>query len=109
MDLDSSATFNNLAGGVIDVQYEGYVFAIDSSSSFNNAGTLVKSAGVGTSIIAVHFYNSGTVEVQSGELEFHGGWGYGLTQTQTAGQTVLTTAAISPSRMGRSTTFRAAC
>ncbi len=85
--LTSSAAFNNLAGGVIDVQNDGYVFALDTSSPFNNAGTLVKSAGVGTSTIAVHFYNSGTVEVQIGELSFYGG--YGLTQTQTAGQTVL--------------------
>ncbi|GAG52159.1 unnamed protein product, partial [marine sediment metagenome] len=89
LDLDSSAAFNNLAGGVLDIQNEGYVFEIDRLAPFNNAGTVVKSAGVGTSTIAVHSYNSGTVEVQTGELEFHGGWNYGLTHTQTAGQTVL--------------------
>ncbi len=89
LDLDSSAAFNNLAGGVIDVQNEGYVFEVDRLAPFNNAGTLVKSAGVGTSTIAIHSFNSGTVEVQTGELEFHGGWNYGLTHTQIAGQTVL--------------------
>jgi len=87
LSLSSSAVFNNLAGGVIDIQNDGDVFPLDASPSFDNAGTLVKSAGVGTSTIAVDFSNSGIVEVQSGELEFRG---YTFAQqTQTAGQTVL--------------------
>jgi len=87
LSLASSAVFNNLASGVIDIQNDGDVFPLDASSSFNNAGMLVKSAGVGTSTIAVDFSNSGIVEVQSGVLEFRG---YTLAQqTQTAGRTVL--------------------
>ena len=87
LSLSNSAVFNNLAGGVIDIQNDGDVFPLDASSSFNNAGTLVKSAGVGTSTIAVDFSNSGIVEAQSGELEFSG---YTFAQqSQTAGQTVL--------------------
>jgi len=87
LSLSSSAVFNNLASGVMDIRHDGDVFPLDASSSFDNAGTLVKSAGVGTSTIAVDFSNSGIVEVQSGVLEFRG---YTLgQQTQTAGRTVL--------------------
>jgi hypothetical protein len=83
----SSSTFNNLPGGVMDVRHDSGVFGLSSSSSFHNAGTLVKSAGTGTTTMLVHTENSGTVEVQSGVLSYYGA--YGLTHVQTAGQTVL--------------------
>lgn len=86
--LSSSAVFNNLAGGVIDIQDDGYVFPSDASSVFNNTGTLVKSAGEGTSHIAVAFNNSGIVEVRSGELDFYGASGQ-TRQIQTGGRTIL--------------------
>ena len=44
-----------------------------ASAHFNNAGTVQKTAGTGTSTIAVQFNNSGTVNVQSGTLSLAGG------------------------------------
>jgi hypothetical protein len=48
----------------------------------NNAGTLRKSAGAGTSSVNVRFNNSGTVEALAGTLGF-------ASYNQTAGRTVL--------------------
>ncbi|MBN2561627.1 MAG: hypothetical protein JXQ75_11925 [Phycisphaerae bacterium] len=81
----SSAVVNNLETGVMDFQADvglgGY------AQPLNNAGTMVKSAGTGTSTIQAAMNNTGTVEVQTGVLRFY--TGYGGSCVQTAGQTVL--------------------
>jgi|GEM_PF-1508011 len=81
--LDGSAAFNNLPSGVMDIQVDGELI----DGSLNNAGTMVKSAGTGTSEVRAAANNTGTVEVQAGVLRLH--TRYGSYYVQTAGQTVL--------------------
>ncbi|UCG16914.1 MAG: S-layer family protein [Phycisphaerales bacterium] len=80
------AVFNNLATGVVDIQFDGGAI-LGYAQPLNNAGTIVKSAGTGTSTIQAAAINTGTVEVQTGVLRFY--TGYGGSCVQTAGQTVL--------------------
>ncbi len=80
------AEVNNLETGVIDIQADVTVIG-GSGLPLNNAGTLVKSAGAGTSTIQAAATNTGTIEVQTGVLRFY--TGYGGSFVQTAGQTVL--------------------
>jgi hypothetical protein len=67
----NGAIWNNLAGATFDVRTDLTLSA--SSSTFNNAGTFRKSAGSGMAFIGLAFYNTGTVDVQSGELSLAGG------------------------------------
>ncbi len=84
---DTSLT--NFASGAVDIQGDVQLPAdasITSSShlpKFINEGLLKKSAGAGSSSLAVSFTNSGTVTVESGTL------GIGSTFVQTAGSTSL--------------------
>jgi hypothetical protein len=71
------AVLNNLSGGVYDLQSDsGFVFANQQYYSgggiINNAGLFRKSGGSGVSIVGneLSFNNTGTVEVDSGTLEF---------------------------------------
>ena len=82
----SSAVVNNLPTGVMDFQADVGVLT-GYAQPLNNAGTMVKSAGPGTSTIHAAMNNTGTVEVQTGVLSFY--TGYGGSYVQTAGQTVL--------------------
>src|SRR5262249_11845667 len=54
-----------------------------SAAAFNNYGTLTKTAGAGMTSFGLPFSNSGTVEIQSGNLSFAGDF------TQTDGSTSL--------------------
>ena len=85
--ISDGAVFNNLAGATFDVQSNS-VFgdAISTGGTFDNAGTFRKSAGAGTTTFdnLVTFSNTGTVEVQTGSVNFLGGF------TQTSGTTSLT-------------------
>ncbi len=81
----SAAELNNLPGAVIDIQFASGAATIGGGTTipFNNQGTLVKSAGPGTSRVTTPITNSGTVETQTGTLEFN------KTYVQNAGQTIL--------------------
>jgi hypothetical protein len=70
-------TWNNLAGGVLDIQADGSFASVIGSGEqavFNNAGTVRKSAGTGTTAMPgrMQFDSSGTVDVQSGTLAIQG-------------------------------------
>ncbi len=86
LSLSGTATFNNLPGAVMDIQFDSGASVINWGT-LSNAGTLVKSAGTGTSHINAKVTNTGTVEVQTGTLQFN--TNYGNFYTQAAGQTVL--------------------
>ena len=63
------ATINNQAVGVIDVQSDGNIAG--GGTTLNNAGTVRKSGGTGTSTVGtgtMFLNNTGTVEAQSGTL-----------------------------------------
>ncbi len=82
---------DNLAGGRFDVTGEGdFSRSSESGHAFHNAGTFNKSgAGTTTIFTGVAFNNSGTVNVQSGRLEF------GNSYLQTAGATTLSGGEVS--------------
>ncbi len=84
--LGDGASIANRAGGVFVLRSDatiGYA-GFGNNGSFTNDGTLVKSAGTGTSTIAVPFVNNGTLTVTSGSLVFTGGF------TNNQGNIVLT-------------------
>lgn len=85
MNYDDSM-FNNLPGAVLDIQMDPGGDVINYGT-LNNAGTLVKTAGAGTTTIGSYVRNTGTVEVKTGVLEFYT-FG-GLDYVQSAGQTIL--------------------
>jgi uncharacterized repeat protein (TIGR01451 family) len=71
---NSNPTFDNQAGGVLDLQTDNTFFASSDSSTRTllNAGTVRKSAGTGTTVWQDVFNNTGTVEVQAGTLQLTG-------------------------------------
>ncbi len=84
-EMLSTSVLNNLPGAVIDIQVDlgGATIGGHTTIPFNNQGTLVKSAGSGTNTVTTPITNTGTVEIQSGKLEFSNAY------VQNAGQTVL--------------------
>jgi hypothetical protein len=72
----NSAHFENAAGGLVDLQRDGLFIENAGEFSFRNAGTLRKSGGTGASGFSagVAVTNVGTVQVQSGTLNFPGGF-----------------------------------
>jgi len=75
-NLSTSSVFNNLVNGVFDMQSDATLgTGFGSTGDFNNAGTLRKSAGTGTSTISSpRSSNSGTVAIQTGILSFGNGY-----------------------------------
>src|ERR1035441_754477 len=64
----------NLAGGLFDIQNDQfYLYNTYGPEFFNNAGTLRKSAGSGTTVIYPIVNNTGTVDAETGTLSFRGG------------------------------------
>jgi hypothetical protein len=76
----------NRPGGVFDLQNDqgvtsqGYGF-----EHFDNAGTVVKTAGIGISSFAVVFTNTGTVDAESGTIQFTAGGNIGGTYNTASG------------------------
>jgi hypothetical protein len=73
-----SVLITNLAGGVFDIQKDSGVGFSDpgygiAAYVFHNAGTLRKSAGSGTNMLASQcaFINSGRAELRTGALQFN--------------------------------------
>jgi hypothetical protein len=85
----TGSVINN--GGIWDVPVDGgaIVNHYGGATTFNNSGTLKKSAGIGTTSISIPLNNTGTVEVQSGILKVSNS-----SYTQTAGTTKLTGGAL---------------
>ena len=80
---NTSGSIYNLAAGLFDIQNDQilccYTVALNNLDCggfelFDNAGTVRKSAGTGTSDFYIPFTNTGTVDVQSGSLSFNGGY-----------------------------------
>jgi hypothetical protein len=73
LSLTNGAVFSNLAGATFDVRNDQTVnFAGGVAARFDNAGTLTKSAGSGTSTLSgFRFSNSGAVQVQAGTLSLN--------------------------------------
>lgn len=67
-----TATINNQASGVIDIQSDSYAFypGDGNASTLNNLGMLKKTGGNATAYISSNMTNSGTISVSSGTLVF---------------------------------------
>ncbi|MBI4331411.1 MAG: hypothetical protein HY673_09035, partial [Chloroflexi bacterium] len=87
--LEYTATLNNQAGGVLNVQGDNSLSLYGGGSKIlNNAGTLNKSAGTGAATFYVPFNNTGTVNVNSGTLKFDAGSTHAGTLNIPSGQTL---------------------
>jgi fibronectin-binding autotransporter adhesin len=67
-----NATIRTAATGVYSISGDGGITDGASSALFSNAGTLEKSAGSGTSVVAVSVISAGTISAVSGDLQFSG-------------------------------------
>lgn len=85
--VENNAVLTNAAGGTFDLQADvGIVQAGAGTSVVNNAGTLRKSAGTGTSTVSlVTMNNTGTIEAQTGTLALTRPFGSGTLQSTAAG------------------------
>jgi fibronectin-binding autotransporter adhesin len=85
--LSNNAVVTNDAGALFDARSD--VAISGYSGTFNNAGTLKKSAGTGTTTINALFNNSGAVEAASGTLSFPAGGLDGGSFTADSGAALL--------------------
>ena len=65
-----NGAIHNLAGGLFDIQNDQSVASAYGPEFFDNAGTLRKSAGSGTTTFSLSLTNTGTVEADAGTLVF---------------------------------------
>ena len=85
----SSGSVHNQAGALFDIQNDlGVYCACYGFEFFQNAGTVRKSAGAGTTSFNVAFTNAGTVDAQSGTIQFGGGGNIGGGYNTAAGATI---------------------
>lgn len=70
--LSGGAAFNNLAGATFNITNDAPISANSGGGTFNNAGTLAKTGGAGTSAILTTLNNTGTVNAQTGTLSLQG-------------------------------------
>src|SRR5271166_5235270 len=71
--LASGATLNNEAGASFAFVSDTGVAVSTGDGTLVNAGTLSKTGGTGTSVVAVAITDSGTIEASSGTLSLSGG------------------------------------
>ncbi len=90
LTVNGGATINNLAGGIFTIRNDK---VMDGNGTFQNAGTLIKAAGRGTTTIASGYYsgiafanNGGTIDVRQGTLKIDN-------FTQNAGSTTISAGA----------------
>ncbi len=87
--MRNSATVNNT--GSFDIKVD---CGANGNGTWNNDGSLKKSAGTGTALFGVTFNNSGTVLVQAGTIELSGGGSNSGTMTPALGATLRLSAGI---------------
>ena len=63
----------NEAGGWWDIQCDQSLYGWSGTETFHNAGTLVKSDGLGTATLALFFEHSGSVRTKIGTLQLSAG------------------------------------
>jgi hypothetical protein len=68
--FSNGATVNNQAGAVFNIQNNQSLSASGALSAFNNAGSLLQNNSTGTASLGTPFYNTGSVDVQTGTLIF---------------------------------------
>jgi hypothetical protein len=68
IQLANGAILNNLAGATFQVQIDDAFSTTGALSVFNNVGTFVQLNSTGVTTIAAPFFNTGSVQVQTGTL-----------------------------------------
>lgn len=68
--LSNNAVLENTVSGVFDIQENALMETDTSGGTFTNAGVVTKSAGVDTTIFDLTFINSGTINANTGILQF---------------------------------------
>jgi hypothetical protein len=70
-----NAVITNRPGALLDIQHSPSVIMLSAASRIDNAGTVRKSIHAGTTTFGsgVSFNNYGTVEIETGTLDFAGG------------------------------------
>ena len=81
----------NLPGAVFNVQNDQTIFNNTGLELINNAGLFRKLGGVGATTVNVLFTNSGTLDVESGTVNFSAGGASSGTFTNVAGTTIANT------------------
>jgi len=85
-----AATLNNEPAGTFDFQADSTISFLSAAGTFENAGTLQKTAGTGVSVIDVNFDNQGgTIEVDSGTISLQSAGG-----TSSGGDFIVAAGAI---------------
>jgi hypothetical protein len=88
VQFSNGAILNNLDGAVFNLQGLPVFFTSGATSTFNNAGTLRKSASTGFTDMPLVFNNTGTVDVMTGTLQLSRGGTSTGTFTVAAGATL---------------------
>lgn len=90
IELKKDSKLVNTAGGIFDIRTDAMIDLKDSTpGSFENAGTITKSAGPGTATFDLPIYNSGPISVNSGALRFKKGGDFsGGTLGAASGKTI---------------------
>jgi hypothetical protein len=91
LGFTSGATFNNEVGASFTINSDVSI-AVGTSGTFNNAGTLAKAGGTGTSAVSVALSNYGSIQAASGTLSLQGTLSNfsSTTTTLTGGSYVIT-------------------
>jgi hypothetical protein len=82
------SVISNQASGVFEIQGDGAISPVTGGAgglNFYNAGAFRKVSGTNESFLGVPFYNTGTVEVQSGTLTFNEGFNQASGSARLAG------------------------
>ena len=88
----TGTTINNQAGGSFDFQGAAYLYSnSETSTAFNNAGTLERTTGTGTATISFPVNDTGTIQGNAGTLLLTGGGsgGPGVVNAGTGGTVIL--------------------
>ncbi len=85
--LNSNATINNLASGTIQINTDSSILG-GITNTISNAGLIKKTLGTGTSRIGVQLLNTGTLNVETGNLALFGGVGANGTYQTATGTTI---------------------
>jgi RHS repeat-associated protein len=76
--ISDAAVFSNKAGATFNTNFDGLIeHRGGAGSTFVNEGTFTKSGGTGSTVFSdnIGFFNSGTINVNSGTLEIRNGGG----------------------------------
>jgi len=90
IELKKDSKIINTGGGIFDIRADAIIDLRDSTpGSFENAGTITKSAGPGIATFDLPIYNNGPVTSNSGTLRFKKGGDFsGVTLSTTPGRTI---------------------